>query len=476
MKYGLDFGTTNTSIAVEEDGIGKVLAIDNSALDPRVVRTMLYFLRRELTISKSVPEKRLNSQTFTKDEIMYQGKQQFTIGQEAVNHYLADNKFRKPGVIRKILTGKYVTPGAGAEAVAEFYRDIDYGTGRFIQSLKTALKSVHYKGTSIFGDFYTLEDLIAIFVGQIKQLADLQYKKQLTEVVVGRPVHFSDDPKKDQAAQDRLELALKRVGFLDIKFIFEPIAAAEQFITTTGKEDQLVFVFDFGGGTLDTAIIQTGKKSKSTNKLNSTVLAADGVYIGGDLLNADILKVKLGSYFGSQATFGDSKLEMPSYIYEALSSWYTIPSLNNPEMMNSFERLSYKNSDPEALNRLIHLITANLGFDLYESIEKTKKLLSTQEVAQIVFNNGPINIDQTLTKTEFENIISPRVETIKQIILKTLIDAKVKPDQIDVVVRTGGSSLIPIFEKLLSDIFGREKLKQFETFTSIASGLSLIKT
>lgn len=473
MKYGLDFGTTNTSIAIQENNTGKVLPTDTSAADPRVTRTMLYFLRRELIISPHVPPKRLNALTFTKDEITYQGEQKLEIGQQAVNHYLADNKFRQPGTVRKILTGKYVTIVAGADPVAEFYHDIDYGVGRFIQSMKTALKSQSYKGTSIFGDFYTLEDLISTFVGKIKQQADFAIKQQLDQVVVGRPVHFSNDPAKDQAAQDRLELALKRVGFNNIQFVFEPIAAAEQFIATSKKEDQLVFVFDFGGGTLDTALVRTGKISQSTGKISSKVLAADGDYIGGDLLNSDILQKKLGSYFGSQAVFGDSQLTMPYYIYEALSAWYSIPSLNNPEMMDRFERLKYKNSDPEALQRLIYLIQANLGFDLYEAIEIAKKQLSSSHSTVISFSQGPININQEITRAEFEEIIAPRVAEIRETVLRTLKTAAVSSEEVDVVVRTGGSSLIPAFETMLADIFGREKIKQFETFTSIAAGLAL---
>lgn len=473
MKYGLDFGTTNTSIAIKQNNIGKVLPLDNQASDPGVIRTMLYFLRRELTISPLVPLKRLNSRTFTKDEINYSGEQKFAIGQQAVEKYMTDNKFRHPGIIRKILTGKYVTIAAGADPVAEFYQDIDYGVGRFIQSMKTALKSASYTGTSIFGDFYTLEDLISTYVGKIKQLADISQKEQLDEVVVGRPVHFSDNPQKDKAAQDRLELALKRIGFNKIKFVFEPVAAAEQFISTTGKENQIVFVFDFGGGTLDTAVVQTGKVSQSTNKVASEVLAADGVYIGGDLLNSDILQKKLGPYFGSKAVFGDQQLDMPHYIYEALTAWYSIPSLNNPEMMNRFERLRYKNSDPASLDRLIYLIQSNLGFDLYEAIEIAKKQLSQSSDAIISFSNGPISIKQEITRSEFEEIITPRVEEIRNTVLRTLKTAAISPEQVDVVVRTGGSSLIPVFEKMLSDIFSREKIKQFETFTSIASGLAL---
>ncbi len=142
-------------------------------------------------------------------------------------------------------------------------------------------------------------------------------------------------------------------------------------------------------------------------------------------------------------------------------------------MMNLLERLRYKNTDPQGLASLEHLIKANLGFDLYEAIEKSKKALTFENKSTIDFEDGPIIIHEPITKHEFEEIITPRVEEIKECVLRTLQAAGVRPEQIDVVVRTGGSSLIPIFEKMLIEIFGKEKIQQFETFTSIAAGLAL---
>lgn len=469
--YGLDFGTTNSAIAVEDNGVGRVLPIDTTAQDPRVVRTMLYFNRREIRYREKIALSKIKMQIFEPGDFWYEGDFHPLIGQAAVGQYLGENKNRTEGIKRTILTGRIIDTETlqevkgGAGAVREYFEEIDYGVGRLVQGIKTALKSPYFKGTTIFGQYFTLEDLIKTYVGEAKRKADEQVGEPINNLVVGRPVYFSPDPAKDKAAQDRLENALQQVGFSSIQFVFEPVAAAKQFIALSGKKAQLVFVFDFGGGTLDTAIVSAGKESK--------VLAADGVYIGGDLLNADILKAKLWPYFGSQNVWGDKRLPMPIHIYESLNSWFSIPNLNNPEMMDLFERLRYKNSNPYALDRFVHLIRANLGFDLYESIENAKKNLSFEDHSVITFKEGPIDINTEITRSEFEEIITPRVDEIRSVVLRTLKEAKVEPDQIDVVVRTGGSSLIPIFETMLVDIFGREKIHQFETFTSIAAGLAL---
>src|SRR5437868_3656400 len=116
MNYGFDFGTTNSSIAVKIGQSGNVLKIDQSAVDPRVIRTLLYFLRRELVISDKVPEKRLNQLVFKQDEISYEGEQEFLIGQQAVDSYIKDNQFRHEGITRKILTGRWISPAVSASA------------------------------------------------------------------------------------------------------------------------------------------------------------------------------------------------------------------------------------------------------------------------------------------------------------------------------------------------------------------------
>lgn len=474
MKYGLDFGTTNSSISVSKDGQVQVLAIDPVALDPRVMRSMLYFIRREMVYDPKITKIKILTNVFMEGDIGYEGEQLYLIGQEAVGKYLNDNKNRTEGVRRMIFTGRWRSPGSGEiadsfddlpnDAMREYYEEIDFGTGRLLQALKSSLKTA-YKGTTIFGEFYSVEKLISMFLQQIKERAEHDLGETIEEITAGRPVKFSEIKSIDQKAQDRLEEAYKMAGFKKVTFEYEPVAAAKQFVSQNTKKGELVFVFDFGGGTLDTALVKVGDEFE--------VLATDGVYIGGDLLNADIMQYKLWDYFGASSTWGDQQLPMPVHIYEALNSWYSIPALNNPETMQLLERVSYKNSNPQALGRLIYLIKTNVGFEIYEAIEQSKKRLSESSEAEIFYHDGPIALNMKVKREEFEEIIAPRVEEIKQVVLKTLDKAGIEPGQVDKVVRTGGSSLIPVFQEMLEDIFGKEKITQFETFTSIASGLAL---
>ncbi len=461
IRCGLDFGTTNSSLSLLEKGEPHLVPIDTKATDPRIIRSLLYFAHREL-IAKEVK--------FGNFEYSYQGEFKYSFGQEALEKYLFDNKNRTPGVVLQLYTGKMLqanksVEGGPADLVAEYYEEIDYGTGRLLQALKTALKAPFYKGTNIFGKYFTLEQLIGLFVSLIKQEADKKLGESANSLRVGRPVKFLDDPHKDRAVQDRLHEALKMVGFKTIEFEFEPVAAAKYFLHKNKLAKQKIFVFDFGGGTLDTAIVEYDSWFK--------VLATDGVYIGGNLLNSDIMKAKLNCYFGSEMRWGDAQNPLPHHIMDSLNSWYGVINLNNPADMRFLAEARYKNSDPEALDRLLYLIKMNLGFEIYETIEKAKKELSDGQTATLKFSDGPININLELTRKEFEDLIAPRVAETKEIVLRTLAAAKLEPDQIDVVVRTGGSSLIPVVEEMLVTIFGPSKVQLFDTFTSIAAGLAL---
>lgn len=473
--YGLDFGTTNSSISIIKDGKPYLFPIDLVAPKASVIRSALYFYPREFVIHSNVPKTAKETQVFDADQFHYEGEVRNLIGSGAVGRYLEDIRTRHAGIKRRVYTGKiikdvilYITPGGKTVTgnFPEYYEEFDYGTGRLFHALKTALKSPVFKGNRVFGDFYDLEQLIGILLGTIKRQADQISGENVDSVICGRPVHFSPDPIKDKAAEDRLKESVLRAGFKDIKFEYEPVAAAKYYLSKNPSQKQKVLVFDFGGGTLDTTIME--------NSNGFRVLATDGVYIGGDLLNSDIFYHKLGKYFGTKATWGDKNLSLPTHIVTALQSWYGIPNLNNPRDISFIsEESRYKNSDPEAMNRLLHLIQRNLGFEIYESIEVAKKSLTYKDEETIRFTDGPIEISETITRADFEELIKPRVEEVKKTILRTLESANLEPDEIGVVVRTGGSSLIPIFENMLIDIFGADKVVEFDPFTSIAAGLAL---
>lgn len=475
MKFGLDFGTTNSSLSLLADGKVKLLPVDQFAPEPEVVRSAVYFYPRKLVVSKTATKAQIQSQTFNANQISYEGKVKTLFGIQAVKTYLEDNKFRKPGIKRRIYSGRtirvilWTNPYSGrvyTEDVPEVLEEIDYGTGRLFHALKTALKSPYYKGSAVFGNFYSLEELIGLFVHEIKKKAEDSIGTDIKEITVGRPVYFSDEPEKDKAAQERLENAIKNAGIKKVNFEFEPVGAAKYFLHKNPSFQGKVLVFDFGGGTLDTTIIERrGSKYQ--------VLTTDGVYIGGDLLNSDIFVNKLGKHFGSEVHWGEKQLGIPSRFMDALGSWFSIPNLNNSEDMEILQRVKDQSDDPRAIESLIYLVKSNLGFEIYETIENAKKQLSFEQETILAYRDGPIDFSEKITRKEFETLIKPRINEVKKTVIRTMRKIHTEPEDIKIVVATGGSSLLPVVKRTLTDIFGGGKVQFFDLFTSIAGGLVL---
>jgi hypothetical chaperone protein len=119
------------------------------------------------------------------------------------------------------------------------------------------------------------------------------------------------------------------------------------------------------------------------------------------------------------------------------------------------------------------LIDKNLGFNVYEEIERVKKGLTVSQSANFSFHHHGIAIDEEVTRKCFESLIMDDLGRIESTIHKSLQKAQITKEEIDAVITTGGSSLIPVIRTMLAKMFGIDKLKSKDTFTSVASGLAL---
>src|SRR5207244_2939994 len=122
---------------------------------------------------------------------------------------------------------------------------------------------------------------------------------------------------------------------------------------------------------------------------------------------------------------------------------------------------------------LLCLVQKNYGWELFEEIERAKIELSSALHTEIQFEREVIHIREPLSRRSFERLIGLRLNAIEEAMQRTLDDAGLLPHEIGVVLRTGGSSLIPAVQALLERTFGPEKVHKQEVFTSIVSGLAL---
>ena len=145
----------------------------------------------------------------------------------------------------------------GRAALASY---IDGFDGRLMRSMKSILGSPLAETTTDLGDGSAIAytEIIARFLTHLKRKAEARAGAPIGRAVLGRPVFFvDDDPRADRLAQDQLEAAARSVGFADVQFQYEPIAAAFDY-ESRQQAERLVLVADIGGGTSDFSLVRVG--------------------------------------------------------------------------------------------------------------------------------------------------------------------------------------------------------------------------
>ncbi|MGI8586684.1 MAG: Hsp70 family protein [Chloroflexia bacterium] len=448
VRLGIDFGTSNTSVALFDGRRVTLFPIDPANYAPQTCRSLLYMRR-------------------------VGGR---FIGKEALKTYFADNTDRPHRWVRQVVgRHEYVSEFT---KVGNFYLDVDEAEpGRFFESLKTGLRTTltlstllldptPQRGSAPSGMMYSVEDLIGEFLAEVKQRAEAELGGRVDSIYLGRPVHFSSAPEVDQAAAAHLEAAACSAGFREVIFEYEPVAAAFNYeLTLTGPQN--VLVFDFGGGTLDVTVMRIGGGEPAE------ILSLDGVPIGGDDLDSRIMEGKLLKYFGQGVRFGAGRQEFPHHILERITRWQTIRELDNPTTMLFLSEAEATAASPRAIRALRTLIAHDLALPLYEEIERAKIDLSSKEETSLRMFNRDIAINERITRAEFERLITNELVGIGTCVDRAVAASGLSPDQIDVVLRTGGSSSIPAFVRLLESRFGAEKIRKQDLFTGIAAGLGI---
>jgi len=439
MHVGLDFGTTNSSAAVYDGERVRLIGLDPVNNAPSIMRSTLFITR------EGVP----------------------FIGREAINRFTEGNVGREIEYEWRYLGDTEVTLAEVGTVMQALYAVVDANApGRLFQSLKTHLRDSSFTGTDVFGTRYTLETLIAVVLRIILQRIEDELGAPVTSMVLGRPVHYSTNPKLDQLAIERMRRAGEEAGLPPFTFLPEPTAAALSY-ASTARGEQHVLVFDFGGGTLDVTVMRIDERGARD------VLATDGVPIGGDIMDRRVVMGKLLVHFGEGATLGPRKMPLPALLLDHLGEWQMIVDLTQPRYLSIIDEAIRISDKPNELRALRTLVRENYGLPLYEEVERAKVRLSDELKTTIGMDVPGIQFSDTLERWDFERLIGPDVREVSACVDRAVAAAGLSPKDIDVVLRTGGSSRIPRFVRLLSEKFGVEKLQEMDVFTGVASGLAI---
>jgi hypothetical chaperone protein len=410
--YAIDFGTSNSLLsAASRDGCSEPVPLDPDAPDPTVMRSVIFFA---------------------------------------------------PG------QGWFF----GRAAIAEYARQS--ARGRLLRSIKKYLPDASFSSTRIGEHRLALEDLIGFFLRALRERANRFFEADVTRVVLGRPARFSADDAADQLAERRLIAAAERAGFSEAVVYPEPLAAARDFRRTL-KRDQLVLVADLGAGTSDFTVLRLRQSGYSA----SDVLAVGGVSVAGDAFDSAIMSGHVARHFGAEVRykvpFGSNVLGMPRSLLQALCSPADAALLERREVqafLRDVRHGSLSDGDKHAIDRLITFSEDCLGFAVFQAIEHTKCELSSAASAPFSFDYPSIEIDDLLSREQFERLAETPQAALLGALDDTVARAGVQPSEIDCVCLTGGTAKIPGVLAALERRFGRDRILPHRAFHSVALGLA----
>jgi hypothetical chaperone protein len=365
----------------------------------------------------------------------------------------------------------YFEPGgppiAGAPAI-DRYLDAE-GEGRLVQSMKSHLASASFTKAVINGRPWTLEQLIATFLADLRRSSPVDLGSR---AVFGRPVRYwgAEDQDDDDRAVARMRRALAAAGFTDVVLEYEPIAAALRYAATL-DHDELIMVADFGGGTSDFSLIRVGPGVAPGDP--TAILATGGIGIGGDSFDADIIDHVVAPALGLGTSYKDEMggvTPVPRWLYGRLRRWHQLSFLRDEATLRLLDRVEHGAMDKPKVDRLIQVVREDLGLPLHRAVEKAKVALSAGERGDLAAS--AIDLAAAVPRSDFESWIDEDLTTIDGIVDRVLADAGVAAGDVDIVFATGGSSLVPAVRARLAARFGAAKLAGGEELTSVAWGLA----
>ncbi len=362
------------------------------------------------------------------------------------------------------------TPYYGRAAMDMF---LSKTPGRLMRSLKRVLgTTVMKQGTMVNGELMKFDQIIASFLKNIKDRAELESGKEIEHVVMGRPVHFVD---KDDLADERAEAELRQIagqlGFKHIEFQFEPIAAAFAHETNIHGE-KLALVVDLGGGTSDFTVIRLSDKSLNKHDRSSDILANTGIRVGGNDFDKELSLAAIMPELGYRSTYGGKNLEVPLRHYYDLSEWSKVNFLYTNKIIFQAKQLLFEAHDKVRYNRLIKVLEQETGHTLLAATEGTKIALTSLDEYEAPFDFLEEALSIPVKRSLFNEAITNKTSKIADSAIDCLQMAGVPASAIELVIMTGGSTEIPLIQEEFRKLFPNAAWADENKLSSVGLGLA----
>ncbi|MDG1312456.1 MAG: Hsp70 family protein [Porticoccaceae bacterium] len=453
LGIGIDFGTSNSAAAV--------------------------FDGQQLTLVKlASPESIMPSANYIDKQYVS------AIGQKAINDYISGNRGRKVELSAELLGEARSGTGGGESAMGgagESDTNKVYGQafndaslpGRLFRGTKRLLGNTLNDRIAIFDRSFRLVALVTPILVGIRQALEAAIGKSANHACIGHPVNFEGRGSgRNNIALERLGESYGHAGITQQSFCPEPTAATISYLHNHPQSnDELVLTVDFGGGTLDFSVLRRRGS-------NFEVEATHGIALGGDRIDQTIFRELVFPLLGrgerwSRVVDGsevDTLFPFGEY-EDLLINWPISYMLNqNKYTAPVMQRMAQPDEAANKFKRLYDLIQQNYSYQIFEAIKAFKAELSMRNAALLDIPEVDIQVEVELW--EFEAMISPLLFEFEQAITRILHKAGYQAGDIDLVLRTGGSSLIPAVKDILDNQFAG-KVVEHDPFTSVAAGLAI---
>ena len=365
------------------------------------------------------------------------------------------------------------TPGRILYGDAAIAASVGQAEGRLMRSLKSILASSLIEETTMIGKTRVpLSRVVEIFIRHLKQRAEAFHGTTLDTVIHGRPVHFVDgDTAADARAENVLRKVAERAGFTDIRFVYEPIAAAAHYERTVTAEE-LVLVADIGGGTSDIALVRVGPGRRDRPDRASDILASTGGRVGGTDFDSLLSLASVMPLLGLGTDLVDKHLPMPKRLYHDLATWASINFVYTRANAAEARELAKGAQEPGKVGRLATAIARRLGHRIAFAVEDAKIALGDSTHATIPLGFLEDGLKAETSRAIFETAVGSKTESISRFVTACIRDAGVSADRINTIFLTGGSSRVPAVRDAVRRAVPTAAIAGDSDFLSVALGLT----
>ena len=358
----------------------------------------------------------------------------------------------------------------GRDAIRHYLEGTE---GRLMRSLKSLLGSpLLLETTQIGHQHISFQDIIATFLSTLRDRATQTLGAVPQRVVVGRPVHFvDDDPERDAQAETSLRQAVEAVGFEEVSFQLEPIAAALDYEQRLTKEST-VLVVDLGGGTSDFTVVRLGPERMRHADRSPDILATTGVHIGGTDYDRQLNLAQVMPLLGYKH-MGPEHREVPSGVFFDLATWHLIHWQYQPRAMAHAKTLRSNYSDPHLHQRLMQVLTERHGHLIAHEVEQAKIRCSVHRAdtgidLSLVERDLLARLGVADMQAHLHDLLARTVACARECVQR----AGLTDDSLGAIYLTGGSSALSTFQLALQAEFAGVPLVEGDLFGGVALGLA----